>query len=184
MTIEYELTPDDYAAFAGYHHSQPAAAAGAQRRLRLGFTIAYLVIFLINLALGPTPGDFIWLILAVLWYALMPRFYRANVRRSVHRIAQQGLCRGSVGPHRLAIKTDGISDTTPHYEWTTYWSGVERVVRLPERVLVYVGPNAAFQVPRRAFSTEAAFDDCVRALRGGIMPVAVLPANAADTNPG
>lgn len=173
MTIEYELTPDDYAAFAGYHHSQPGSAGGSQRRLRWGFTIAYLVIFAINLARGPTPGDFVWLILAALWYALMPRLYRASVRRGVHRIAQQGLCRGSVGPHRLAVKPEGITDTTPHYEWTTYWSGVERVVELPERVLVYVGPNAAFQVPRRAFSTETAFNDCIRALKAGIVPVAV-----------
>ena len=173
MTIEYDLTADDYAAFAGYHHSQPGSAGGSQRRLRVGFTIAYLVIFAINLALGPTPGDFIWLILAALWYALMPRFYRASARRGVYRIAHQGLCRGSVGPHRLSIKPEGITDTTPHYEWTTYWSGVERVVELPERVLVYVGPNAAFQVPRRAFSTETAFNDCIRALKAGIAPVAV-----------
>ena len=86
--------------------------------------------------------------------------------------AQQGLCRGSVGPHRLTIGAEGITDTTPFYSWTTHWSGVERVVTLPERVLVYVGPNAAFQIPRRAFATEASLEECVLVLQSGIARVA------------
>jgi hypothetical protein len=173
MTIEYDLTPADYAAFAAYHHSFPGAAGGSQRRLRYGFAAAYLAIFAVHLATGVRPRDYVWLALAVLWFVFVPRLYQRFVRRNVQRIAEQGLCRGSVGPHRMIVAAEGITDVTPHYEWMTRWSGVERVIRLPERLLIYVGTNAAFQVPRRAFATDVIFEEFVAEVEAGIGPVAV-----------
>lgn len=172
MTIEFEVTPEDYATFGWYHQSQPGPGAATLKRMRFGFVLVCLAVFVISQALGPEPSNYVWLLLAVLWYALFPAFIRRSARRSMQRIAEQGICRGSVGPHQLTIGAEGITDTTPYYVWTTYWAGVERVVKLSDRVIVYVGPNAAVQVPRRAFASDASFDACVAALEAGLTTVA------------
>lgn len=172
MTVEYELTPEDIAAFARYHVAQSHAAAREERFLRYGISGGFLCFFLVRLAIGLTPGDYVWLAFAVLWFVLQPKFFRAGVRRNASTVAEQMVYRGTVGPHRLAVEPHGITDTTPAFSYTTYWSGIERVVKAPDQVLVYVGPNAAFQVPRRAFADDAALDAFVQALQARIAPAA------------
>ena len=100
MDIQYELTVDDYVAFADYHHAHSSITGRTVRRWRYGIPIAWLLVaFLDAAANGLGISSVVWASGALLWFWLWPPFHRRLVRRNMRRFATQGLTRGSVGHH-------------------------------------------------------------------------------------
>ena len=98
MEIEYQLTVDDYVAFADYHHAHSSITSGTVRRWRYGIAMTWLLIALLStLANGFGIDTVVWAGGAVLWFSLWPLLHRRLVRRNMRRFATQGLTRGSIG---------------------------------------------------------------------------------------
>ena len=157
MDIQYELTVDDYVAFADYHHAHSSITGGTVRRSRYGIAVAWVVVALLDAATNGLGIDtVIWASGALLWFALWPLVHRRLVRRNMHRFATQGLTRGSIGHHTLSLATDGLTDRTSFSEYRTFWQGIDRIATTSTHLYVYVGPNAAHVIPRRAFTNAGA----------------------------
>ncbi len=166
MDIQYELTVDDYVAFADYHHAHSSITGRTVRRWRYGIPIAWLLVaFLDAAAKGLGISSVVWIGGALLWFWLWPHFHRRLVRRNMRRFATQGLTRGSVGHHTVSLGSEGLTDRTSFSEYRTFWRGIDRVAATPTHLYVYVGPNAAQIVPRRAFPNselETAFLNAIQ----------------------
>jgi hypothetical protein len=93
---------------------------------------------------------------SALWMGFVPLFYRWATRRHAKRMAEQGIARGFIGPHRLIVDERGIVDATPFSETRLFWPAIEEVVDVPGLILLYTGGHSAVIVPKRAFVSELA----------------------------
>lgn len=171
MTVEYEMTPDDWVAFNLYHHRRSPTAR--RRYLRSWFFAAGVWLLgclalwhLADRGRGTPLQTFLALLplfiavpIYLVWY---PWAYRRNLRRTVAGMVSEGRNRRLFGRHRVTISPRGIAECGEFGESTTAWQAVERVVSAGEYAYVYLNAVAAIVVPRRAFADPEEFDKFVR----------------------
>ncbi|HWB58462.1 MAG TPA: YcxB family protein [Chthoniobacteraceae bacterium] len=154
MEIRYELTPADMRAFIAYNRKHSPQV----RRLRyisVGFialvclskawelgrdTTAKLVIFAVSFAAG----------CVVMW--ILNRVLRAILEWRSHTPEQRP---GLYCQHTIALSEKELIETTEVNEGRHSWKGVLKVVETPRHIFIYVGPNAAHTIPKRAFPDAA-----------------------------
>ncbi len=171
MTVEYEMTPEDWVAFNLYHHRRSPTA---RRRYLWSWLFPAGVWLFVCTALwhladrgrGTPLQTFLALLplfvaapIYLLWY---PWAYRRNLRRIVAGMMSEGKNRRLFGRHRVTISPDGIAESGEFGQSTTTWQAVERVVPDGEYAYVYLNALAAIVIPRRAFANPAQFDEFVR----------------------
>jgi hypothetical protein len=166
IVLEYELKPEDYADWMTFHSGRSSLHRGHRTRALLLLPALWLAL---TVWAGPSVSAFIvWALFTTIWVALLPPYLRRQTRGNMRKLAQQGLSRGSVGPHRLVVDERGIVEITPYSENRTFWHGIEAVVESPRHILVYLGTHSAVIVPKHAFSSEltiGAFVDGMNELR-------------------
>jgi hypothetical protein len=171
VNIKYALEPRDYAALAIYH-----CTARTRRHqstwVRFGFPVLWMLLGVPGMLSGRSVYFGIFLIvMGIVWILFLPVWYRGSVRRSMHKSATEGLCRGSVGPHELSTTENGITVTNPVMRSDVTWAGVEGVVEEPDYLYIYLGPNAAQILPKRALTSEQA-RELVQIIRERLVPAA------------
>jgi hypothetical protein len=159
MNIEFENTLDDILALNWYHHRTSPAA---RRTLRLFQYVLPLAIVLIVLVITFAAG---WskmsllpaAVLALAWFALVPRMQKRNLQKRIVKLYAEGRDRGIVTGHKVSISSSSITDRTDHGETKTAWKDVDKVVATEKYVFIYVGPESALIVPKRAFPHESKY---------------------------
>jgi hypothetical protein len=161
LELEYTIDERDRDAFLEYHAYHSAALHELRRRHVYGYGILLAIFAAIFWLFGETAVAISFLLLGPIWAAWWPSrtrrlaraqaeaFYRADpggLRPGRHTVTLHGgvLSADALGEHRLPA------------------SAIQRVVQLPEHLLIYMGPIAALVVPRRrvvkgdlsAFSAE------------------------------
>jgi hypothetical protein len=172
MTIEYDVTKDDIAAFNHYHLRNSATARRQYLRGWLVPPAVWLGIFLVIWQLADsqrgtplkTLRDLLPLVIFVPFYMIyFPYAHRRTIQRTIEGMTSEGKNRGMLGRHRLTLKPEGLTEATEVSENTTAWSGVERISVSEEHAFIYVNALAAITVPRRAFPSETEFNAFVSA---------------------
>lgn len=171
MTVEFELTPDDWVAFNLYHHRRSPTARRRYLRSWLFPAAVWLLgcmvlWYLADRGRGTPLQTFLALLplfvaapIYLLWY---PWAYRRNLEKIVAGMVSEGTNRQLFCRHRVTISPDGIAESGEFGRSTTTWQAVERVVADGEYAYVYLNALAAIIVPRRAFANPAQFDEFVR----------------------
>lgn len=172
MTIEFNLTKEDLAAFNHYHLRHSPTARRQYLRGWLVPPAIWLAIFLTIWLLADsqrgtplkTLRDLLPLFVFVPLYLIyFPYAHRRTIQRTIEGMTSEGKNRGMLGRRRLTLKAEGLAEATEVSETTTSWSGVERVSVSEEHAFIYVSALAAITVPRRAFPSETEFNSFVRA---------------------
>ncbi|MHB8879314.1 MAG: YcxB family protein, partial [Myxococcaceae bacterium] len=88
------------------------------------------------------------------WWALFPRRLEQMLRRQTARMYQEGENAGVLGPPRLTLDGEWVTERTEVREVRTHWRAVERVVEDQAHLYLYVTSFSAVIVPRRAFGSE------------------------------
>ena len=153
MTLTYELTPDDYAAYCAHHYSRK----GGGRRLLTGMRYGVPVFWFLLVLWSALSGHLNWvdwalLVLGLAWLLFFPKWVQRSSARRMRRIAAEGIRRDSVGPRQLDVTAAGIVEATPFGRLETFWRGIEKCVETPAHILIYTGPHAAYIVPKRALA--------------------------------
>jgi hypothetical protein len=153
IALDFELTPEDYAEFWSFHSQRSPFLRRSRRKSQFIVPAVWLGIAALG---GISAGDSVWVALSILWIAGVPAYVRWCTRQGAKRIAEQGVGRGCIGPHRLVIDARGVMDSTPFFESRLFWTAIEEVVDAPRQVLLYTGAHAALIIPKRAFASELA----------------------------
>jgi predicted tellurium resistance membrane protein TerC len=168
--LDYELGIDDLVAFARYHHAHSPWLRQRQRVLRYGISLAMLgVIAAVAFLLEAPPG--LWAVgvaITVAYALLFPARYDLGLRQNVLRMQGEGKNQDVLGPHRVELGGEAISEITPLREVRTRWPAVERVVETGDHVFVYVTGATALVIPRRAFADREAVVEFVERARAKI----------------
>ena len=159
MNIEFQNTLEDILALNWYHHR---ASPGARRTLLLfqyGLPVAIvLIVVIITFAAGWSTFTIVpAVVLALAWFALVPRMQKRNLQKQVVKLYAEGRDRGIVTGHKVSMSSSSITDRTDRGETKTAWKDVDKVVGTEKYVFIYVGPESALIVPRGAFPGESEY---------------------------
>lgn len=146
MRIEYELEPQDWAAFAEYH----ARHSTEWRRVARGvaFGGAFLIVMISGLvasaAISPA-----WLIAGIVlglsWIWYWPRHLIRHARE--HALAQERPCLS--GRHVMEARADGLYASCDVTESVVRWPGVTEIISTPDHVFVMLGPSKGYSVAKQ-----------------------------------
>lgn len=157
LELAYDVTLDDVHAF-NLHYSRTAPHARRSRnavRAALTFMLAVLLVSLGVLSKAPLP---FWLMGALIlggWWATFPKRAEQMLKANTARAYADGKNLGLLGPQRLSLEAEWLSERTPVREVRTHLSALEKVVLTDEYLYLYVTAFSAVIVPLRAFASKA-----------------------------
>jgi hypothetical protein len=65
----------------------------------------------------------------------------------------------------LRFEPDGVHYNMPSYFGVLAWSGIHRVMTMPDYLLLFISKSEAMVLPRRAFPSDGAFGETLRFVR-------------------
>ncbi len=123
----------------------------------------------------------IWLAAALVWIIIAPRRWQRRFRKASVQAATNDFSHRHYGPRRLTVGPEGIAEVDRHGGSRRYWTGVEKVVRTPGHVLIFIEPAVAHVIPTRAFASVADLDAFVERIERGIAAVRTDSEEAPGT---
>jgi hypothetical protein len=168
LAVSYDVGLDDEIAFAVFHHSDSPLLKRRRRLLRVGMAalLAIIAATVAGLARAPVLG-LVGLGFAFAFWLIFPKRYERGLRDSVAKTYGEGRNLDVLGPTRLELDEEFLTETTPTRAVRTRWEAVERCVDTADHIFVYVTGNTAVIIPKRAIAPAVA-EKLVSALRGRI----------------
>lgn len=155
VSIEFELTPEDWVEVSMEHSSRSVMLREARRNIRFLLAAVFVVMALFGLLDGSTSIALFWLFGGGVAFAALDPLLRSSQRKQLRKVAESGIANGMFGRHRVELTAEGMRDATAGYEWLTRWPAIERVEESEGAFLVYTGPNALLPIPHSAFRDAA-----------------------------
>ena len=169
ITLEYELTPEEWVAAMGLHHDATHVRRGDVRRLQAitGGLLGAVAVGAWIMGFWVTAG--IWATISLAYVHSIPGQLKRQARLHLGRTAGEGVIAGLFGTHRIELRAEGIADITSGYETVFRWNAVEGVDHEEGLFIIHVGPHAFIPIPDSAFGGPEelrAFSDAFYTLRG------------------
>jgi hypothetical protein len=163
VEVEFELTPDDFAAFQRYHKERGP-------KLGRGYAIYFVLLVAVvgmYVVINYFPNLSPYLAGGVVGIAV--GFFAAvasaiQLRSTAAKRVRKELA-GGKGWRRLLLTPDGVTQYAPQAAGTTYWHAVLSVGATRGHAFLYIKPHEAYVVPARAFHDDREFEDFVELAR-------------------
>jgi hypothetical protein len=157
LEVSYDVTLDDAIAFAVFHDSYSPVMRRRRRLLRVGMAVLLAVIAAAvgGLARAPLLG-LVGLGFAFAFWWIFPRRYQRGLRESVTRLHGEGKNLDVLGPTKLVLDEEFVTEATPARAVQTRWAAIEHCVDTEEHVFVYVTGSTAVIVPKRSLAPDLA----------------------------
>ena len=157
LAISYDVALDDAIAFAVFHHSDSPLLRRRRRLLRVGMAALLAIIAAAVAGLAQTPAlGLVGLAFAFAFWWMFPKRYERGLRGSVAKLYGEGKNLDVLGPTRLEVDEEFLTETTPTRSVRTRWAAVERCVETDEHLFLYVTGSTALIVPKRSLAPETA----------------------------
>lgn len=169
MTIEYDVTEQDYLNFNLYHAGHSRYSKNQTFMLRYGAALLMLLAFFV-LYRGSMLAVAIGIVFVIMWIVLFPKYYEGLIKRSVKKMISEGKNNDFIGHQRLTLKDDCIEEATRDSTSATKYSAVEKLCYGYDCIYVYIGALKAFIIPVTAFTDEAQRNEFINTLKEKIGP--------------
>ncbi|MCL2617161.1 MAG: YcxB family protein [Defluviitaleaceae bacterium] len=152
MTIEYNVSEEDYINFNLFHQRNSKYGRRLSFLMRFVPAVAILAVAFISfsdvffLAFG--------MFVAFMWVIMYPRYEKDGYTKAVRKFIREGKANDFIGSQKLSLKSDFIEEVTRSSTSQTRYEAVERVGRGYGCFFVYIGAIKAIIVPVAAFSDE------------------------------
>ncbi|NNM31720.1 MAG: YcxB family protein [Gemmatimonadetes bacterium] len=169
ITLEYDLTPEEWVAAMGMHHDATHLRRGDVKRLQAiaGGLLGAVAVGACLMGLWVTAG--VWAAISFAYVHSIPGQLKRQARLHLGKTAAEGVIEGLFGTHRIELREEGIADLTSGYETLVRWNAVEAVDHAEGLFIIHVGPHALIPIPESAFGGPEelrAFGDAFYTLRG------------------
>lgn len=155
MELRYTVTENDYIQYNLYHHAHSPSTRRTVAIFRFGVPVILVILSLLTIR---HHNLFAWLpaiILAVLWLALTPGFFRRSIAKNVKKLMYEGRYSEFIGDFTVTLLDDTIRYAGNGQTMETAYNRVERVEHDAERLYIYIGSLSAIIIPLRDFKDEA-----------------------------
>jgi len=149
MTIQTNLTGDDWRAFLRFTQRRLMGGAAAKLRLclaLLGFAVVFGLLVNVSKSKIDAGSMIVGALVTVLWLAIIIRLQARRMRPATDGIM--------IGPHSITLDDDGVRDRARLRESLVRWEAVRAVQVTAAHVFIVVDNHAAFIIPRRSFSSD------------------------------
>jgi hypothetical protein len=168
--VEYDTTPNDVMAF---YEDAVRRSPITRRQVRhatifgtlLAVCLTILYFTLLPAGFAPDVVLIAPVILVVLVAVLTPGAVRKSQMRHIRRMLKDEDQRKRLGPTRIRLQPEGVITTSPIGTSVLDWSAFSEITTTSDYVFLQLDSLSAIIVPRRAFNTEAGFEDFVAAAR-------------------
>lgn len=151
MIIRYNVSVEDIVAFNTYHCDLSPTVR--RQRFIVAGTIDLLLIlagaFYAKANNQPTILVFACLF-AVIFTVLYWVLFRRCIARTTTRLITEGSTLGIVGPHELEITDSFLIERTEVNESKHAWKGLQRIVHMPDHLIIYVTALTAYVIPKQS----------------------------------
>lgn len=154
MEILYTVTEDDYVAYNLFHYEH---SPSSRRTMLITRLILPVIVVLITLISGSYRSPIAWIppvVVAVIWFFVMPPFFKNSIKKNVRRMISEGRRVSFLGDFKLSLhdnylrnEGDGVATES------AYWR-IEKIRRDQERLYVYIGSITSLIIPFRYFKDE------------------------------
>lgn len=164
--LEYVLTCEDYVAFNVHAATTLAETRRQLFQYRVGGALG-LALLVVILDVTTRGDGLAWALVlaaipAALWWGLSPQLMQRSMRRTLARIADtSGL--GHVGPTSQRLDARGVHEECGGVATSAEWAEILRVDETAEHGFIFIGPMAAFIVPKTIGIQADAFLSTLRA---------------------
>jgi YcxB-like protein len=170
VEVAYDLTAED--AFAFLEDAARRSPTVRQRSvsIHVGLVILGLVTGAVIWIGTPQarPEQFVVFAIAIaITYAILCLVdpLRVVKRRALRKLIEREEVRKQLGPQKVVVGSDGISQANPVGASHIAWHGIQEIHETPDYAFFHLGELKAVIVPARAFSDRVAFDRFVEAAR-------------------
>lgn len=167
MHVSYELTFEDLAAFARMHQARSPAV----RRQRFGcVTVAFVAMLGLPLLILLTSDEPLLVTARNIWPLLLGPvllaifgipYIKWRTGQMTRTLLAEGDNTGFYGPCTLFVEEHGLRESKASGESARNWSAVKKIIATATHLFVFTSAVDVFIVPRRAFGSDAEFDQFV-----------------------
>lgn len=186
VSVEYDLTPEEWVDLAVEHNRQSDLVRKATRNAQLALAGITVILGLLALLAGYPAFTLAWLFAGAIGVVLLPRQFERAQKKQYETIARGGITNGMFGTHTVSLLQDGILDETDAYRRLTRWHAVEKVVDGPGSFMIYFGSDAFLPIPHSAFRDSSelrAFSERFFALTAGERSDSSLSPSSPPSSP-
>lgn len=151
VSVEFELTPEDWVEVAMEHSARSPLTKDAMRNATVLFGALIAVAALLSLVSGFASGALLWLLVGGLVLSFLRPLIRSARKKQFGQFAEGGIANGMFGRHQVELRPDGMKDSTEGYEWLTRWSAIEGVREGESAFHIYTGRDSFLPIPYTAF---------------------------------
>jgi hypothetical protein len=167
QTLEYQLEQADLEAFAAHHVAHAASLARRIRRMRIVWTVVFVVI-VVEYARTSPAGAFAFAAVAIAYLALYGPLNRFLAGRQTHGLNRRPPTPRSGGV-RLTLQGGALAVEAAEGTGRFVPRDVGQIDETPSHYYLHVGPSSAIIIPRSGLATGDP-DAFVRALRAAAEP--------------
>lgn len=170
MTIDYEMTRQDYINFNMLHMKRSKSARKSINTQRFLAPIIFILIpFVISWGNSGDIPMWYWFtifgIAAVCWALFYPKWVQRETIKRINKMLDEGENKGLSGFQKLSLTEEGIHTENEFKEATAKWNSVEDIVLTDEYILIYIGALMAHVVPLRAFNDDDEKEEFISILK-------------------
>ncbi|MHB1460188.1 MAG: YcxB family protein [Armatimonadota bacterium] len=156
MTIEYELTMQDYIDYSLYHYHHSASVKRNLLSSRMTVPVMLLLIALLLSHRSKTPDPYGYtmaIIISVLWVVFYPRYWDRVQHQNIIKMVSEGKNDGMFRHHQFTVTSEGLVDETKIGEYRN--NTIDRIVESDKHIFIYISSLNAYIVPKRVFKSAA-----------------------------
>lgn len=168
MTIEYEITRQDY---LNFNLIFLESSKTARRTLLIQRFLGPILFMILSYVVSIDSDISFWYwftvfaIASVGWIIFFPKHTKRTITKRISKMLDEGDNKGLLGRHELSLAEDGIHVVNDYKDSTTKWKAVENISVTEEYILVHVGTIAAHIIPTRAFNSQAEKDQFISIIK-------------------
>jgi len=161
MTIEFNVTVDDFIAFNLFHFKNSPAF---QRQLLITRSaFAFILAAILSLPCPVLVGQLsyvaflfpiVGIVVGIIAFLAYPRMHEQNLRKQLPKMLNEGGNEGVIGKQKIVITPEAVINETPAGEQKAFWSSVDKIVETSDYIFLYVSSMSAAIIPRSAFPSE------------------------------
>jgi YcxB-like protein len=152
MEINYELEPRDIIAFQKHAYKTSATNRNIRWHMYIlfGAIAAYFTLFDSFYSLITR---LIWFLMSIGLYLLCFWFWNSVINAyAFKKSIPEGTDNGVLGHHKIVLSENGLLETTNVNETSHSWKGVDRIEQIRDYIFIFVTPQVAHVIPKRAFT--------------------------------
>ncbi len=154
MTIEYELTTQDFMDFNLYHYHHSASMKRNLLITRTAIPVLFLLVVLLQSHGSKDPdwyGITMAIVFSILWIVLYPKYLDRAIRRNLTKMMKEGKSEGLLGHRELSVTPESIVSKTITGEARS--NIIEKIDETDRYLFIYINAVSAHVIPKSVFKS-------------------------------